>query len=627
MRARSVGWFGLVWLVACSGGSTEPGVHIPFPTAAVVFPGSPPGRGLSNPKEVVVADDGARAWVLERGAGRLAAIELRTGAISRFEPPDGQPITHLGRSADGSFVWVVSGTPAGIESAPYATLGARPATIWRFDVASHGYSRVRDEPAITGFFVDSAGTGYFDTTTTLGHVSFEDGSRVVLRACTDAVPEAIDPGGRFVAWHATRPPIDHHDGPHLDLHVCDLTTGASASVEVSPVASEIVSFACGGRWLVRARSGFPLESNEPDARSDFFDVYDPATLERRTTIAARARPRFDGPAGPVVTSAACDRLWFSVPSGVEELELASGTLRELVHGAGPVVGAFRAASRHTTFVATVGDGGIRFHTLDLSDGALSDEWDSTGFYAPSGAVFRRDAEELVLGFGRHYQNLYPFEQYDYSVIQRYRPASDILETGDAQRDVLVGGLGLCEASGEPMAWASFAGGGGQLASVDGLRLVADPRGPPRRRTDLPSPPAPVEGSSVPMEIGRDCRYVYLGNGRIFRVDRATNRMELVATPDLVDTFTLDPRQDALLVQSHDTIHAIDLHTGRSTVLATGVPRTRAMRANDDGKLVLIGDRELAIGVLDLVTGEATRLWEGHGPLARWVRDFDFDEPT
>ncbi|MFN7951499.1 MAG: hypothetical protein U0610_07220 [bacterium] len=611
---------GLILCTACEPGQPSAGIRIPFATG-IAFPAEPLGRGLANPKEVIASADGRIVWVLERGAGRLARIEVATGTLTRHRAPDGRPITHLRASEDRSTLLAVSGVPAGDPSGAYTSFGASPATIWRVDAASGELTRVSDVASVAGFFLALDGSTYLDTSRGIERVAIATGARETLQACDGAIAELVDPSGRFVAWHTTHDPVGIHDSTYEELRVCDRATGTTRTTGVP--ARELLSFACGGRWLVRPATGFPADSPIEPHRYALFDVYDPATLERVASYSTATPPAFTGPMGPVTTDAACERAWFAVPTAVVEYALATRTLTSLGTAAGPIGGVLARDTPSSLLVTTDEDVGVGVEVLDLSTAELQPAWSRHSFGTPNGMAWRSDERELVLGFSAHYQDLYPVEIYDWSEIQRYAPLTDELVTGDSTRDTVIGGLAACDASGELLAWTKLTDGETpELAHVEGTTLVRDRAGPVRTAAEDVGIPAPLVGQGIPMVASADCRSVYFLNGEVVRLDRARNVLHSLAAAGVVDAMALDPRQDALLLQDGDDLAALDLVSGERWPIATGVPRSRALFVTPEGQLVLVGDEELAIGVIDLVSGDARRVWEGHGKLGRWYRDFD-----
>lgn len=115
-------------------------------------------------------------------------------------------------------------------------------------------------------------------------------------------------------------------------------------------------------------------------------------------------------------------------------------------------------------------------------------------------------------------------------------------------------------------------------------------------------------------MSRDCGSAYFLRNGLRRFDRKSGRT--TALPFWGSTLATDPRQDVLYLYNQtagNQIAAVDLHTLESRVIAVDVPFVDTMTVTSDGKLVLGGQHSVALGAIDLASGDSKRLWEGPGP--------------
>lgn len=589
---------------SCTGdGALPPGFVFPLPDPPVAF-ARELGRGLAGPVQVSLVLDGRALVVREGASGRLALVDRATGAINRSfgNPPD--PAIDVAAADDGHTIWIKS------------TQGG----LFQTNLVDQAWTGLPVDIHGSGFFLSASGTQLYTATDGVDRIDLATGVRERLDTCQNVPPTLIDPDGQRVYASGIFGGTPN-TGYYPYLHSCDLRTEERASSDTFPKPdSGATSLGCGGTTVFRGRRLTPYSSlpPAPGTTARIFTGYDAITLESRGDVSLIEPFDSTSPTGPVESSADCSRFWWPATNGIFESRADGTDSRAVTEGLGEVT-AMAPGDRPNTALtfAWLGQGGALYR-IDLATGDPE--------------LVRRDLpvgeagiDSIALLADRHQLAIASVDS-DYVPFQEttYRSRVSVLDlaTGTSLWGAVLGdaSLGQIASCGSParlfaLGWTSRDGSGLDLVEIRESGFdVAGAREIPEPAAGSP-PPGWIYGyPESGFAMSRDCGSAYFLRNGLRRFDRKSGRT--TALPFWGSTLATDPRQDVLYLYNQtagNQIAAVDLHTLESRVIAVDVPFVDTMTVTSDGKLVLGGQHSVALGAIDLASGDSKRLWEGPGP--------------
>jgi len=606
-------------LAGCSGGGEGKPVVVPSTPIAM---SAAPGRGLANPWTIVPSTDGKTLLVQERAAGRLARVDVASGAITRVEPPSTTTGSVVALAADpanpASALVLLGGFPGDPVDPPLEP--AVRGSVFRIGITAGDWEPVMESSfGGTGFYVDASGTGAYTWRDGIDHVEFATGARERLERCADVTQViGVDPLGRSahsIGFYAG----DMYTTPIETISRCDLGTDQRAATS-RDYSFQAVSLACGARRLYRAQDSFSRYTTEGRLRS-LYEVLDATTLESLGSLdLAGPVAGLVPPGGPVATDADCSRTWFATPSGIFGYDESTQISRRLAEGITPI-GVIAAGDRPGTAYVTGGTSGtIGPRRVDLATGEFEEifEGDESIGEPLAGLAWAPRSRRLRVAVSHFTQSRIPPYWSGNLRVDEIDPVAGTLTKGDALDGASASRVASC-ASGDRLfllgdRWAED---GSWIeawlfeyrdSSIRPIRAMSRSKG---ESTNFEAYPGYGR-----LAMSRNCDVAYVLGDKLYRAVTHGGDVREVPPGIIGSAMVMDPRQDLLVVESDSNLYGLDLRDGSLNLLAGLREPVLDMTMTDDGKIVWTGATSLGLGVVDLVNGTSARLWEGAGTYGR-----------
>ncbi|MFN7950134.1 MAG: hypothetical protein U0610_00260 [bacterium] len=600
----------LIVAAACSSG--ESGAPLVLPAQPVEF-ATAPGRGLARPWTIVPLADGQTLLVFERAAGRVALVDLNTGAIVRLDSPlAGVPVEAVEADPIGGGAFAVVGH-AGEPQPPYGE-PVLSGAVYRFGAARSEWQLVLERGfAGSGFFVDSAGAGAFTWRDGVDRIDFADGGRERLDGCADFPAALIDPSGRATYQQAVIGP-GPHTGSYANLSRCERETEETIVQSVG-YRQEALAIGCGGTRLFRAHESFSGATAEGTYATVLYDAFDPTTLDRLDSFdTTTAISELRAPGGPATAVGDCTSVWFGTPSGVFQYDTATREARRIAEGGAGISHVAQGDRPGSAFVFGGPNASRGPFRVDLGTGAFED-------LLPGGSAFGEPVSAFTSAAGGATLWL-TVSPTGFSYFPPYRLGDarvDALEvaTGRITKGITadrthVSDVSSCEAGRLFALGTEWSADGIETADV--LYELRD-RALVRVRTLGPTSDAAQTFMAGPgngrLVMSRDCSTAYILGDRLYAAPIAGHGLTVLDAFGS-NAMTLDPRQDLLVLASGQGLYGIDLRDGAFLSLSHLTEPVGDLAVNADGSVAITGVTSLGLGVIDLVAETSARLWEGAG---------------
>ncbi len=613
----------LAFTAACGGSSSES----PYPLPATpILLGTETARGLSNPKEIMVSGDERHLLILERGAGRLALLDLASGELNRI------PGFFVGLVSEGNGATALTlqgqAAPEDYPPSTYTGPTISGGLVRRVTIASGDSSTLEASISGRGFLGDAGAKHLFVWNGGIDRIDVATGARERLDTCAELLPAAVDPSGRWL-YETSELSIPYISQPQGTLRRCDLTDGSLVDGAADGRA-ETLSFGCGGTVLFRGHTPGVASDAAAPGYQVVFDGLDPVTLERVTTVQVPSDLSLGDPVGPLATNASCDHMWFAAGSDVFEYDATTHSATRLVSGMGAPAALTLDGDGSSAIVADPRPASDRLRRIELANGAdLPPPYAGTlkrpfGVWDALSLAWLDAPRELVLVTAHSFQDR--LTRVVSSNVSRVDLDSGALTPGVAQSNDWAVDLASCDGGRELVAAGEFPSYAPSSPTAvippDAIGFGHEPA--PQVRGAGRDGPTSVD-YAYEVELAARCGAAYLLADRVYEVDRSAHRARELTLGDWASdvvrptAIALDPTGQLLFLTVYDSLIAMNLHTHEVTQVAILEPDIEHLAVTATGQIVFTGLGNTALGLVDLATGQAQRLWEGAGR-SFWARD-------